>query len=309
MSNFQKFTTIFLHIPKTAGTTLRVIIDNIYNNDSTYYVYPGNKSYVEIEDFDKLSKKEKKKFQFVCGHLDFGFHKHLPQQCKYITVLRDPVNYTTSLFHHLLQKENARNDKHVAAFQKRYKDKGLTLQDFITEAMHTDVDNKQTRVLSGERCGFGQVTGEMLETAKRNLREHFAAVGFTERFDESVILFQKILGWPTPFYARQNVSKKRSSKADLPQETLEIIRRQNEFDIELYRFAQDLFDEQVEKQGPSFQQDVADFKIANRFAEELLQDQLAKGVLQKQIDDLKNSLSWRVTAPMRKTLEIINKLM
>jgi len=307
MIHEDEFTIIFLHIPKTAGTTLRAIIENVYNYKDVYFIYSGNKQYFELDDFLKLSKVKKDQIKIISSHTGFGIHKNIKKPCKYITILRDPVEYTISLYHHLINKNNAKNDEHVAALQKHFNLRNLSLQDFVTSGITVDVDNVQTRLLSGVKCGFGQCASNMLDTAKKNLREHFAAVGFTERFDESVVLFQKILGWPTPFHVKQNVSPKRSNKSELPQETLHTIRRQNEFDFELYRFARDLFDEQIEKQGPSFSQDVADFKIANRFAEELLQNQKAKYLLQRQIDDLKNSWSWRVTAPMRKTIEIINR--
>ena len=57
----------------------------------------------------------------------------------------------------------------------------------------------------------------------------------------------------------------------------------------------------------AFAQEVEEFKIANRLAAELLTDKHSKILLEQQINDLKNSWSWRMTAPMRKIVGIIKK--
>ena len=43
---------------------------------------------------------------------------------------------------------------------------------------------------------------------KNNLKDKFIAVGFTEYFDESLLLYKKKLNWPKPiYYAKKNVTK------------------------------------------------------------------------------------------------------
>ena len=191
--------------------------------------------------------------------------------------------------------------------QSRIKNGNLSLEGFVSSGITLDTDNAQTRILSGESPKFGQCSQEILEKAKSNLKQHFAATGLTERFDESIMLIHKIMGWPTPFYAKQNVSSNSAKEQSPPQRTIETIKQFNQFDIQLYDFAETLLNEQLEKQPPSFAREIEEFKIANRLVAELLKDKRSKILLEQQINDLKNSWSWRMTAPMRKIVGIIKK--
>lgn len=307
MTESKDLSTIFIHIPKTAGTTVRSILEDCLPRERLYFLYLENASNPGMAEFEALTIEEKQNIQVYCGHFDFGFHRYLPQPCKYITIMREPVGRTISLYHHLLQEENARDDISVAKMQSRIKSEKLSLEDFVASGITLDTDNAQTRILSGESPKFGQCSQEILEKAKSNLKQHFAATGLTERFDESIMLIHKVMGWPTPFYVKQNVSRNSSKEQSPPQRTIETIKQFNQFDIQLYDFAETLLNEQIEKQPPSFAREIEEFKIANRLVTELLKDKRSKILLEQQINALKNSWSWRMTAPMRKIVGIIKK--
>ena len=55
-------------------------------------------------------------------------------------------------------------------------------------------------MLSGLTEPFGEVTDEMLEQAKHNLREELVFFGLTERFDESLVLAKRRLGFRSILY-------------------------------------------------------------------------------------------------------------
>lgn len=310
ITEMKEFSVIFIHIPKTAGTTLRAIIEDCFSEDQIHFIYLGNRTFPGMDEFLELSEESKRNIKIFCGHVDFGFHRNLPQTCKYITVLRKPVERTVSLYNHLLQEENARTDQSVADMQDRIKSANMSLQDFVCSGITVDTDNAQTRILSGESPPFGQCRREILEKAKNNLREHFIVAGITEKFDESVMLMHKILGWPLPFYVRQNISADKAKKQIISQATLDTIKQYNEFDAELYSFAGKLLDEQVQRQGASFRKEVEEFMIANRYYGEWFNkmDSFKVRSLQLRIDDLLNSWSWKVTAPMRKFIDLLNKV-
>jgi Galactose-3-O-sulfotransferase len=305
MSVTNDHSTIFIHIPKTAGTTLRSIIEDHFPAEQLYFIYIGNASHPGMDEFLALTEAEKKQIKIFCGHQAFGFHRHLPQPCKYITVMREPVERTVSLYHHLLQEKHARHDQSVADMQRRIKSENLTLEGFVSSGITLDTDNAQTRILSGESPDFGQCGRDTLEKAKANLREHFAVAGLTERFDESVMLIHKVLGWPTPLYARKNVSGRRSHKEDIPPETLAAIRRFNALDTELYGYAQELLDEKIERLGTSFQREIEEFKIANRYFQEWFGKRNTMNELQLQLDNMTSSWSWRLTGPLRKIVGML----
>lgn len=110
---------------------------------------------------------------------------------------------------------------------------------------------------------MGQCPPEILERAKKNLKEHFKVVGLLERFDESPILFKRAFGWRFPFHSRGNVTKARPSKMAISKDALRVIEKYNELDIELYRYGKEMFEEQVSKQ-PSLEKEVKVFRFLNR---------------------------------------------
>jgi hypothetical protein len=99
--------------------------------------------------------------------------------------------------------------------------------------------------------------------AKENLRTHFSVVGLTDRFDETLLLLRKAYGWRNVTYVRRNVAVGRPTVEDLSPATVEAVTRCNRFDLELYRYAQELLERQISQQGPGFATQVRAFRLAN----------------------------------------------
>jgi hypothetical protein len=102
-----------------------------------------------------------------------------------------------------------------------------------------------------------------LEIAKKNLRDHFSVVGLSERFDETLILIKRKFGWRLPCYVKVNVTKNRPSKGSLSDSTLELLQEHTVLDEQLYKYAQDLFRQQIKEQGIWLRIDLAFFKFLN----------------------------------------------
>ena len=79
-------------------------------------------------------------------------------------------------------------------------------------------------------------------------------------------MLRRMLGWRLPMYATRNVSRAANGSPPEPPSprAIELISERNELDLELYEHARRLFDEEVERQGPSFQREVAAFRALNR---------------------------------------------
>jgi len=107
---------------------------------------------------------------------------------------------------------------------------------------------------------------DILEIAKANLREYFSLVGISERFDESLILLKRVLGWRTKdiLYVRQNVIRDRPSKGSIDSDILKVIEQHNELDIQLYEFAKQMFEERISQQDSSFRREVQIFRLCNK---------------------------------------------
>lgn len=245
---------IFLHLPKTAGSTLARIIQGQYAASSIISLYDSMLG----EELASIPQSQLNHLRVVMGHLYFGVHNFLSGPSAYITMLRDPVDRVISHYYFV------RQDPSHYLYDSAHK---LSLQEYVVSCNRQEPNNDQTRLLAGKRdaSSFGTCSDEMLDIAERNLAEHFAVVGITEEFDRSLILMKRNLGWRSPFYINQNVSRHRPRKEGISLETLRVVQAYNELDIELYRFAKELFQEQIHSQGPSFAKELDRFKKLNSF--------------------------------------------
>ena len=254
---------IFLHIPKTAGTTLHRIIDQQYRPDENHFI---DRHDVGIEEFKALSVERRAQIRMLRGHIPFGLHLHIPVASTYFTVLREPVERIISYYYFV--RRNPQHYLHDYALSQ-----GMTLRRYIEARVSLATDNFQTRIVSGAwtNVGYGECDEATLELAKRNLALHFAVVGLAERFDQTLLLLTRKFGWQNVFYTRQNVTEGRPLKEWLPEETLAVVRQHNRLDLELYRYAQGLFSAQVREQGLRFALEVRAFQTLNQWAQPLLQ--------------------------------------
>ena len=246
-------TLIFLHIPKTAGTTLRSIMLKQYGDGEVYHIVKnstgGDHGITSIDSFKSFDDEVKKKYRAITGHVKYGIHKILPagQEYAYATILREPVKRVLSLYNRFVVK---------GEFKDNGKDPGI--EDFFIKYRLPQFDNDQVRRLSGMEAPFGQCTEEMLEQAMRNLKG-FSLVGLTEAFLETLFLAAKVLGWKPVAYKNENV--RRYSPA-IDENIMELIKRHNGLDIRLYEYARNLFRERLEGTGPDWESRLKEFKEA-----------------------------------------------
>jgi Galactose-3-O-sulfotransferase len=243
---------IFLHLPKTAGETLRRTLKWKYGSEMLYL----HTLTEPAESLEEVPLSKRRDARVLTGHLYYGVHEYIPQRCEYITLLRDPVARVISFYYYILGRtDHYRHEELVRS--------GMSLEEFVRSSPERGIENDQTRMLSGKGAGeldAGELGRDALDEAKRNL-ESFLVVGLTERFDESFILIRRALGWKLPLYVTKNVSagpKPASATA------VELIRERNQLDLELYEHARALFSAAVEQQGESLRHEVAIFKALNQ---------------------------------------------
>jgi hypothetical protein len=226
---------IFLHVPKTAGTTLNRLIELEYPISQMYSVDPVLFEWSAAHLW-KLPQARLGKMRMFKGHMLFGLHEVLPQPATYITVLRDPVERTLSAFYYMRSYK-------LHPFYWKLRRKNWTLEEYVER---TTRDNVQCKILAGAEY-HGPCTPEILEKAKQHMDRHFSVVGLSERFEESLALMKLRFGWQLKSYSTFNVTRSRPKKGDLAQSTLDLILERNSFDVELYRLAVQRFEADVAK--------------------------------------------------------------
>ena len=236
---------VFVHIPKTAGTTLNAIIAHRYASGEIHEIMMRGMSLIVSGEMTRarplVSRSKLRRLQaalerglrVINGHFDMSLAPLLPAGAQYVTIVRDPIDRAVSHYYHY--RRLTTDPVHPLALRS-------TLTQWVGASGLAEMDNGQTRRLAGEMgLPVGAVSSHTLDRAKANLAQRFAVVGLTERFEEFQVLLHRKFNWPYLRYPTRNVGNKRPARTEMSAEALRVIEKCNRYDLELYRFAAELF--------------------------------------------------------------------
>jgi hypothetical protein len=214
---------LFLHIPKTAGTTFRQIVDKQYGfkNVLTYY----NQNSEQLLDNLEQLLIVKPNYKALMGHFHYGLHKRISFPTTYITFIRHPIARTISQY-----KEWAINHP------ERLIDARGKVQS-ISENIETNLEyysDFQCKMLV-ERNSVDSSNQSISEAAIENLSEKFSGVGLVEYFDESISRFSQKFDWKLMKYDKLNI---KNMNVDVTPRLTEQIMSINQHDVLLYENVQ-----------------------------------------------------------------------
>jgi hypothetical protein len=261
---------LFLHLPKTGGSTLRNCVFKQYRTDKYYeadrgyfvcgvYYYPAG---LLAQPGPELPARVRRTLaradvRAVIGHFSFGIHRFMNVPTTEVTIVREPVDRVISLFYHLRKYDQT-------VWHRPIVTRNLSVEDFIRDLSCREADNGQTRRIAGRQPRYGACSAAMLERAKTNLRRYFSVVGTTDRFDETLLLIKRKLGWvDPPFYRPALVNTDRPPTTVLPQSTRDVISERNQYDVQLYEFAGELLEESISREDATFRSDLQQFRVWN----------------------------------------------
>ncbi len=251
-------TLIFLHITKTAGTTLKSILKDRFH-PKTIVTIQQNLNHPDFndilyDDFVKLAPAQKNNIRFMRGHFAFGIHEHLHRPFKYITMFRDPVERAVSWYYFVKQNPDSED-------YKRFVVNSDGFEDFVGKGYGGT--NSQMRVLlTKEQLKKSNDDKELLKVAIDNIEKYFTVFGFAEKFDESLIHFKRTLGWSClPVYTSRNITANRPLVADLPQSTVNVVKERNWADILMYEHAMRLFKNRISEENDSFRRELDKLRL------------------------------------------------
>lgn len=252
----------FLHIPKTAGTTLTDYLERHFEQkDIMPHGVWGELLQDDAFDTTKGKLFDGAEFYLYRGHFGYSLIQELDRPARIITVLRNPVERTVSQFFHIQFRPNDNKwvepgfvdpDETIAQFVKDNKRRAV-ISNVQTRYLALSVDFKNYYNKRGETESLYLADSEqafispelpdkeLLARALTRLDES-EFVGLQDFFQESLILLAHTLKWhPQEDKTRLQVVTQRPSSRELGFATKQRLRAMNTLDQKVYDHGKALF--------------------------------------------------------------------
>jgi len=202
----------FVHIEKTAGTTMKFVLRNTFGRDHCDSIHSLSPVFTE-EDY-RRARRFFPHMKSLCGHNLVCPTDLLPPEVRYYTVLREPVARTVSQYQdHCLRQGEER-----------------PLEEWLRDPNLHDV---MVRRIAGS---------DDLARAKQLLRDRYLFAGLTERFEETLRLLAHHSPYPLDlgYFVRNAASSNQHKKRILGNAAqVALLEEANQLDLALYRYVAD----------------------------------------------------------------------
>jgi len=227
---------------------MRAILSRQYGVDRILYYEPGS-PFPQALGVDNIGEQH---IRLITGHHPFGIHQLIRMPCRSFTIIRDPIKRLLSDYYYAYSYSDHRYRADIVGG-------ALTAEKFITNPRYGG-RNAESEMLAGDSISIRGPARAALDTA-----EHcFVAVGVTERFDESVLLIAKTLGWHPPIFVKKNVTRL-DDKLDAERRRVETAARDKyghlfATEYEVYEGVDALLSRRIAAEGEAFARALALFR-------------------------------------------------
>ena len=231
---------VFIHINKTAGSTVRYILRSTYGVNHCE-VEPWHAPWMDppfsTADLQRL-RKLYPHLKSIAGHRVTGYVdlQENGTEFKYFSFMRDPLKTCASRFQYNIQYRKKTN---------------LVFEEWIQNEW---TRNHQTKMFAGVAD---------IKKAIQVIKDKKIFIGLTERFDESMLLLKTLIAKDLNIsYQPVNVARKNSIAEDLlsNETTRQMLVEANQVDLELYEFVKkELYPAFQKEYGPNLERDVANY--------------------------------------------------
>lgn len=220
-------TLIFIHIPRTGGTSLIRMFEESFGSQNVLWF----KHHAEVESWKEHSAESAGiRFKVFAGHICYGFHRYIPGPAKYVTFLRDPVQRIISIYRFIRKDLSHPHHSDVAE---------MDLEDFLESAIASEYHNAQTAILAGDDAtlpagNYTGVTARHLKLALERLQTDFFHIGRQDRYQESIEQFNAKSPVKLGDIKHLNKSILDPQQYSISRYLVEKIKQMNEWDVYLW---------------------------------------------------------------------------
>jgi len=230
---------IFQHLPKVGGTSVTTALRNVFGTGNMYSfqgLYPN--------DHHRFFVQHDMSVELVTGHVNFGFHQATKKPCRYVTIMREPVQRVISQWYtqYWWRLNSVHTHEGVHDFEE-----------FVSGTKTVIGNNLITRMISGWPNDInktfatltGSCTGAMYKRAVANINQWYDFVGFQMTMQASFDRMLQVMGRdPGVQVPMQNTTKDnvRTEKAPLPENAEKLAMEHNQYDLALYYYCWERFD-------------------------------------------------------------------
>lgn len=275
---------ISLHIPKCGGQSLYRVLYSWFGKENFYEHY-----YDETRD-EPPPKHNLSKGICIHGHfvrtLKFGVMDYYPTVNQFITIIRDPYEMVISFYFYRKKIGTVFGEKDSRSVEAAYPT--------ITKFINAYLNDYDPFILNNMPYNM------TIENYEEILEKYFVHIGVVEDLQTSVDILARKLGFPRVKVERINTTE-RDEEVPLSLKEKFISRQPLEYAI--YNFA---LKKQLEEQTK-----ILFDPITEQFQHQSAQLQQLTSEnehLRSELNQLKNSRSWRVIAPLRHVAAALRRL-
>lgn len=222
----------FLHIPKTAGTSIFTLLRSVLGAEQVYQVRDVN--------IDRPRAKAIQSFALIGGHLTYDQMQSYFEPERYrFTILRNPVDSFLSTYYFFRSVEEV--NRNLAVRNAKVLDLAAYIEWLAGTEEYLNISSAQTWYLTGNGLNKMPIN-ERLDLAKKNLAS-LDFVGIVEHMADSIDLISLDCGWPAvKKIPRENVTVQRLRKEEVSSDILRRIREISGPDLDLYDYGLSLYE-------------------------------------------------------------------
>lgn len=228
----------FLHVPKTAGTSVNVFLDRIYPV-SAMWVFNDALSFEEnLSRLRSLDPERRRSIKLFRGHAPFVTGEPDVDGARTFTLLRDPVQRVMSYCCHVAEGKSP-------DLRDLYPPETFTLKQFL-DSGDVELQDLQTKMLLGKSLYEDLLRAPREEAFREALASAFdrlELVGVQERYEDTMIAAMHIFGWPRINPRKRLNVRSADNPVSFSEDDIARITAMNRWDALAHRMARERFAE------------------------------------------------------------------